>query len=188
MAGSSKSAEVDAVRQGTEDEALPLYSRDGVPRDSGDKDGDGELNEQASRLRLDHSNQEVIPDVVSCLTHLKLLRAFEQLKQKIGYTDGLWDIWDSRSQGKIEILAKLREKRWAVYVARAVDRYEAWWKSFVPDMLTEKDMLKGESKGARSANFQSFTSAHEPLRWSKEILPPPGEFPYWTKYCPQRPS
>ncbi|KAI8169637.1 hypothetical protein K4K49_012044 [Colletotrichum sp. SAR 10_70] len=100
-----------------------------------------------------------IPTEAQCLAHLRLLYAFNRLKTETGYRNGLWNIFDSRAgpqasatNGKnaaipdpaepnIDILVKLREKRWAVYVARAVSRYEAWWSSFVPDMLLEKDML-----------------------------------------------
>ena len=38
------------------------------------------------------------PVVDTCLAHLKLLRAFEELKSRTGLADGLWDIWDSRAQ------------------------------------------------------------------------------------------
>ncbi|KAK8050282.1 hypothetical protein PG994_012012 [Apiospora phragmitis] len=122
------------------------------------------------------------PAVDTCLAHLKLLRAFEELKNRIGLTDGLWDIWDSRAQkanrggpgrsnDTLDILVKLREKRWAVYVARAVDRYEAWWKSFVPVMLTESDMM-ADGKDGQLSRFESFTSKREPMIWTSSSLPP----------------
>ncbi|KAK7951046.1 uncharacterized protein PG986_006774 [Apiospora aurea] len=118
------------------------------------------------------------PVVDTCLAHLKLLRAFEGLKSRTGLTDGLWDIWDSRAQnasrgGPLDILVKLREKRWAVYVARAVDRYEAWWKSFVPTMLTEFDMVADGKDGQLSRcpsrlacpHAQPRTFLEDCLRW-----------------------
>jgi hypothetical protein len=45
---------------------------------------------------------------------------------------GLWDA-DTAQFGKSnEILGRIREKRWAVYTARAVDRYTKWWDACPP--------------------------------------------------------
>jgi hypothetical protein len=117
------------------------------------------------------------PQADACLAHLRLLYAFERLKSETGYQDGLWDIWDSRAGGPTasnaaDILVKLREKRWAVYVARAVDRYEAWWKSFVPQMLKEKETMAGE--GADQQRYEGFTE-NKPTIWNEEMLPPLGK-------------
>ncbi|KAJ0331855.1 hypothetical protein COL5a_002524 [Colletotrichum fioriniae] len=46
----------------------------------------------------------------------------------------------------LDILIRLREKRWAIYLGRAVDRYAAWWRGFDPNMLLESDMLVVETK------------------------------------------
>ncbi|KAL0780689.1 hypothetical protein CaCOL14_002024 [Colletotrichum acutatum] len=46
----------------------------------------------------------------------------------------------------LDILIRLREKRWAIYLGRAVDRYAAWWRTFTPNMLLESDMLVAEPK------------------------------------------
>ncbi|KXH32314.1 hypothetical protein CSIM01_05736 [Colletotrichum simmondsii] len=64
----------------------------------------------------------------------------------------------------LDILIRLCEKRWAIYLGRAVDRYAAWWRSFGPDMLLESDMLiigsepsrpVSSSNGGDSAERQS---------------------------------
>ncbi|OLN96095.1 Glycine-rich domain-containing protein 1-like protein 2 [Colletotrichum chlorophyti] len=68
-----------------------------------------------------------------------------------------------------DVLVKLREKRWAVYVGRAVDRYVAWWRSFVPDMLREKDMVDPDEE--RKDRFEGFTRS-EPMVWNADMLPP----------------
>ncbi|KAI8193166.1 hypothetical protein KHU50_012681 [Colletotrichum sp. SAR 10_65] len=116
------------------------------------------LTEPLENLSISHF-PTAVPTEAHCLAHLRLLYAFNRLKTETGYRNGLWNIFDSRAgsqtsahdskkaaisdpaEPSIDILVKLREKRWAVYVARAVSRYEAWWSSFVPDMLLEKDML-----------------------------------------------
>jgi len=81
------------------------------------------------------------PSVETCLAHLKLLFAFQALREEVGYTDGLFGLWDARvlagggQQGpgrdreRLERLGLVREKRWALYVARAVDRYATWWRT-----------------------------------------------------------
>ncbi|KAL9942838.1 hypothetical protein ACHAQF_005905 [Verticillium nonalfalfae] len=54
----------------------------------------------------------------ACLAHLRLLFAFQVLKNEVGYTDGLWEIWDERAKGSAQVLAALREKRWALGTSR----------------------------------------------------------------------
>lgn len=114
----------------------------------------------------------------TCLAHLKLLAAFEALKEDVGYADGLWEIFDSRvmnPQGDVvekdadpkQALAQLREKRWALFVARAVDRYEAWWDTMVGEPLTEDHM-----KDPASPNYINFVHTHSTMRWA--VLPPLG--------------
>lgn len=115
------------------------------------------------------------PDPDVCLAHLRLLTAFEKLQSCVGFQDGLWDVWDNRASSAdnpLDIIVNLREKRWAVFVARAVDRYENWWRAFGPDMLLEKDMLQGS--GSAPEKYESFFEA-TPLAWKPDMLPPLGK-------------
>lgn len=127
-------------------------------------------------LSLDLSETaSTTPDSNSCLAHVRLLCAFEKLKHSIGFKDGLWEIWDNRAasaDNSLEVLVKLREKRWAIYIARAVVRYEAWWDSFPQDMLLEKDMMRGAS--CAPEKFTGFVDA-KPVPWKLEVLPPIGQ-------------
>lgn len=142
------------------------------------------------------------PDADTCLAHLKLLFAIQGMKEEVGYTDGLWNIWDTRaddnatvsdladletasasasvpangevSNKKLAILSKIREKRWAIFLARAVDRYEAWWTSMqIPNGgLTESDMHT-----PRTDKYDLFVSSSKDLvRWDASNLPPLGEY------------
>ena len=83
-----------------------------------------------SNLNLDASRT---PTTGQCIAHLKLLEAFHQLREDIALKDGLFGICDNfadmkvTAQEKAELLVKIREKRWAVYVARAAKRFERWW-------------------------------------------------------------
>lgn len=70
-----------------------------------------------------------------------------------------------------DVLVKIREKRWAIYVGRAVDRYVAWWQSFVPDMLLEDDMV-GPAPG-REDRYEGFPTS-QPMVWNANMLPPLG--------------
>ncbi len=130
-----------------------------------------------------------------CLVHLKLLHAINAMKEDVGYTDGLWGIWDSlvtdskgysldptgihsdnekakmtEDEEKKMMLSKLREKRWAIFVARAVDRYEAWWNAQEIMMLTEGDMTVKDGD-----NYMRFPSTSRKFDWQVSTLPPLGQ-------------
>lgn len=131
------------------------------------------------------------PDVDTCVAHLKLLFAFESMKEDVGYTDGLWNIWDSRADLDIELstadlealgargekrlpdderklkLSKIREKRWALFVARAVDRYESWWASLPHSMLHEDDMNE-----EAPSFYNHFVTETNKWPWVSHMLPP----------------
>ena len=132
------------------------------------------------------------PDSDTCLAHLKLLYAIQGMKEDVGYTDGLWNIWDSRADDEREDLSlgampdaapakladddkrkiaisKIREKRWAVFVARAVDRYESWWQSLSGVMLREADM-----EDAKSPKYVKLPSDSTITAWKEDMLPPLG--------------
>ncbi|TDZ16366.1 hypothetical protein Cob_v010708 [Colletotrichum orbiculare MAFF 240422] len=132
------------------------------------------------------------PDVDSCLAHLKLLYAIQTLKEEVGYTDGLWDLWDSRagplpdsekaasskeSEDRVkDVLAKIREKRWAVYLARAVDRYETWWKALSPYRLREEDMKRDDEK------YATFADGGADFPWTVDVLPPLDVLMIWHSH------
>lgn len=71
--------------------------------------------------------QKPTPD--QCLAHLKLLEAFHLLREEISQHDSLFGIYDKfATTNDTELLAKIREKRWQIYVSKAAKRFEAWWK------------------------------------------------------------
>lgn len=88
-------------------------------------------------LSLEHESE--FPASHQCIAHLKLLECFYRLRQKIGSSDGLFGIKDSAvtdgqppDSDAAVLLAKLAEKRWAIYVARAADRFGAWSRRAAP--------------------------------------------------------
>lgn len=77
---------------------------------------------------------------------MKLLEAFNQLREDIGNSDDLFGIADlfindsgdadskqpNAQNAQALAQVRVREKRWAVFVTRAVDRFAKWWDACVP--------------------------------------------------------
>jgi hypothetical protein len=114
--------------------------------------------EQASRQeqhaqhppQIANSAVQLSPDLPSaedCVAHLKLLECFYRLRQNIASTNGLFGIscdifndldqsaprTDTHKDKNTEIITLLAEKRWQVYVSRAVERFSRWRYSLEPD-------------------------------------------------------
>lgn len=119
----------------------------------------------------------VAPTPETCLAHLKLLHCFHSLKEDIGYADGLFGIWDARAEmadNREDMLGKLREKRWSVYIARAVERFEDWWLKFLCP-LDNSERLECKQMFSTSGKFTYFTATGmNTIAWTKEMLPPIG--------------
>ncbi|KAH8693824.1 hypothetical protein BGW36DRAFT_361660 [Talaromyces proteolyticus] len=108
-----------------------------------------------------------------CILHLKLLAAFAELRAAISSDDGLFGIYDEQAnrfveeQFKIRALARIREKRWAIYTSRAVDRYTDWWFNSVLSTgkpTTVADMLYSK--------YSLITKKMPSLNWEAKNLPP----------------
>lgn len=134
---------------------------------------------QAAMARLSYSSHlgnAVNKDTI--FSHLKLLHAFQALKEEVGYSNGLWNIWDAQATqlphadeaAKTRALSRLREKRWAVFVARAVDRYETWWRTLPSSMLQEQDMASPDSP-----KYMTYALHGQGMVWTAEMLPPLGK-------------
>ena len=128
-----------------------------------------------SNLNLSHSPKPT-PD--RCIAHLKLLEAFHQLREDVSFEDGRFGIHDSFSdvveshRERDEILAKIREKRWQIYVTKASKRFERWWASCV-EPNDEKNRLLGQSR--IPFIFKQSPDIGEALEWTKDQMPPLGK-------------
>lgn len=117
------------------------------------------------------------PDL--CIAHLKFLEAFHQLREDIACQDGLFGISDAFADAaqsdpeRAKLLAKIREKRWQVYVTKASKRFERWWVTCV-EPNEEKDRLLGQSK--MPSIFKKSPEHGAQLEWSKDDLPPLGQY------------
>lgn len=139
-----------------------------------------EMNAAFANLNI-LENPTEFPTADQSLAHLKLLNAFYALKEDIGYTDGIFDLWDSRvevynleSVDRDKALAKTREKRWALFIARAVERFEEWW---VNVLCRREDgrRLEGKEMLADNAMFTTFMYRGVVQKWTSAMLPPLGK-------------
>jgi hypothetical protein len=159
-------------------EALPTYAvTDPLPAAPEPIDGPTAeaLSAAFSSLRLSDA-PPAFPDTDSCLAHLKLLSTFHALKEDVGYTDGLFNLWDAKCElldNREESLAKMREKRWVLFIARAVERFEDWWLN-VLCYGEEARRLEGKEMVATSLKFMEFTKRGRVQKWTTSMLPPIG--------------
>ena len=135
-----------------------------------------DINAAFTSLNLTTS-PSAIPTTDECLAHLKLLSAFHVLKEDVGYTDGLFGLWDARcdkvdEKDRGKALASIHEKRWALYVARTVDRFQDWWTKV---LCLNKNRLEWKAMLTDSAGFARFTEVQSRMTWGKDTLPPLGE-------------
>ncbi|KAL1958397.1 hypothetical protein VTO42DRAFT_4498 [Malbranchea cinnamomea] len=122
--------------------------------------------------------ETVTPD--ECIAHLKLLSAMTDLRDTISRTDGLFSVHDSQigpssadGQQRAKALALLREKRWQIYVSRAVDRFTKWIQNCI-----RVDHGLGWNNGvitmeeAEKAGCRAWTRWNYRIPWTVEMLPP----------------
>lgn len=127
---------------------------------------------------LDLSSQPPASTTVTrdqCVVHLKFLAVLADLRDAISSDDGLFGILDAEAEQfpneLNEARARIREKRWAVYTARAVERYTKWWSTGLPrsrPMATINDL--------ESIDYESILNCGTIVAWSTENLPPLGKY------------
>lgn len=102
-----------------------------------------------------------------CITHLKFLSATAKLRNFVRETDKLFGIHDSEAQNfsdphkQAQAAVRIQEKRWAVYVTRAVDRFTTWWQTCLPSSNDNRISMWNHSSEARIA-------------WTAHMMPPLG--------------
>jgi hypothetical protein len=137
-----------------------------------------ELNAAFSNLNIPE-NPPPFPSPEHCLVHLKLLNVFHAVKEDIGYTDGLFGLWDSRCEivegkDREKLHSRIREKRWAIYLARAVERFEDWWLKVLCPREDGK-RLQGKEMVLENKSFVQFPETGVAQNWTKAMLPPVGK-------------
>ncbi|WPH00759.1 glycine-rich domain-containing protein 2 [Acrodontium crateriforme] len=162
--------------------ALPEYSAEDAIQPP-------DLTAGFSNLDFDKVSNTGLPGVNDCIAHLKLLECFYRLRQKIGSTDGLYGInndvilnaSDIIGQEKLpELLSKLAEKRWAIYVARAADRFEQWVNVVLPgDTMLNRAKLELDGK---KGNLCKPCVDKPPLQLNSNSMPPIDVLLVWHAY------
>jgi hypothetical protein len=175
--GNSASSAANIPSLSQSKDAPPAYAETGPVRRAPGPSPQ-ELNAAFSRLTLPEA-PVLFPTADHCLAHLKLLNSFQALKEDIGYTDGLFGLRDERCEvleGKErdEALAKTREKRWALYIARGVERFEVWWLKYLC-ILEDSKRLETKQMISTTLEYTTFTGRGTPLQWTTAMLPPLGK-------------
>ncbi|KFY30091.1 hypothetical protein V494_08272, partial [Pseudogymnoascus sp. VKM F-4513 (FW-928)] len=150
------------------------------------------------------------PTAEETLGHLKLLEAFYALKDEVAYTDGAFGLYDCRAPGtedsvagdqpatirRLEALAQIREKRWALYVTRAADRFESWWTKILTPMDKAFCNSLGPSLGVsrlRTSDLSNLASWNKFVSnpalnksfkwvWTRDMLPPLDVLMVWHSF------
>ncbi|KAL4983569.1 hypothetical protein BDW68DRAFT_194326 [Aspergillus falconensis] len=106
-----------------------------------------------------------------CIAHLKFLAALSDLRDTVTSMPYLFDIPDPDPQEFSthinEAWALVKEKRWAVYTAKAVARYTSWWDVCVPASRPRPTVQQ-----LSSSAFDNITVCKSPLTWTQNELPP----------------
>ncbi|KAH0373092.1 hypothetical protein KCU65_g761, partial [Aureobasidium melanogenum] len=154
---------------------------------------------EKQQYNVEQASDAVDPDLPSTedtIAHLKLLECFYRLKQKIASTDGTFGISsdiisescqttppkDGPHNNKTsEILTLLAEKRWQVYVSRAVDRFSQWRYTLEPD--TDYYTFKHAWSGlGRELTERVNPEKVKPLAFDETNLPPIDVLMVWHSY------
>jgi hypothetical protein len=137
---------------------------------------DDPVAQLSAELKL---NLQVSSDIKSisrdeCVAHLKFLAVLADLRENISGDDGLFGIKDLEAdrfpESINEARARIREKRWAVYTARAVDRYTVWWATGLPRSRPNACLSDVES-----ADYEDIINPKTRVAWSPDNLPPIGK-------------
>ena len=189
-----KEAEAESERNNCNSNANGSSPPPEYTQEAQDYDGDNvlqppDMTAGFSNLRLDdESNKSKTPQVDQTIAHLKLLECFYRLRQKIGSSDGLFGLADSlvldkglaTSDKTPENLAKLSEKRWAIYVSRAVDRFATWSASILPntEMMRRTELVTVGEKG----RLCDPSPKNAPIWFEKQNMPPVDVLMVWHAY------
>lgn len=123
------------------------------------------------------------PTPGQAIAHIELLVAFSNLRDEIMKNDGLFDLWNNDATAKTSV-EEIQEKRWAVFVTTAVDRFSVWWRALamIADgpTLTVHDTRKFQ-RGAYLKRY--YEERGKPMVQNRAELPPLGKFASGRPVC-----
>ncbi|KAJ5240596.1 uncharacterized protein N7469_002187 [Penicillium citrinum] len=146
----------------------PPYS---ALNENGIGDTSASLNDLSQVNSITSTNNVTAQESVA---HLKLISAIASLRDSVRKTDNLFGICDNDARGfseprkQAQAASCVQEKRWAVYVARAVERFTTWWETTVPSPET----IEISSPDTPETN----------VLWSVDMLPPLDIIMVWHSF------
>lgn len=193
----AKADEAANQNHGPSSDPVPEYSESQVSPPDYTADGDAlppDYTAGFASLSISDEPSLEIPQVNETIAHLKTLECFYRLKQTIATTDGIFGIDNAKvvdiartfglgnGDGADEFLPRLAEKRWAIYVSRAVDRFHAWVSTAVP-ATTMPTMAELEESG-RSGHIvmESAHVQHQMPPIDRSNMPPVDVLMVWHAY------
>ncbi|KAI9717597.1 MAG: hypothetical protein M1828_007158 [Chrysothrix sp. TS-e1954] len=125
------------------------------------------------------NNTSDIPTPDKTIVHLKLLHAVQSLRNQISSKEGLYGLKDDciLSRGLNEEMraafnAKVSEKRWAVFVTQALDRFTVWW-DMLKRQYNARPLELGDIHHERGKMPISIKRRPDvALSWENGVLPP----------------
>ncbi|KAG8533581.1 uncharacterized protein KY384_001321 [Bacidia gigantensis] len=132
-----------------------------------------------SNLNLASSD---FPTSDQCLAHLKFLETLYQLREDIETRDGLFGVKDSfnleheGTEAHARVVSTIRQKRWAVYVSKAAQRFEKWWTHAVQPGA---ERLNGYNM---TTQLSRFVYEGKALKFEAHDLPPLDVLMVWHAY------
>ena len=109
-----------------------------------------------------HPHSINLPSIANCITHLRLLSAFSQLKETVYSRRELLQPQDSCSPGEAAL-------RWIIFVAVAVTRFETWLQKTLPTGFRPS---LARSTATNPSEMDKLLEQTEPLAWTQDLLPP----------------
>lgn len=158
----------------------PTYSNSSAPPyEHVDFDAPPDLSAGFANLKL-FPGKSPVPRPDACTAHLKLLESFSRLREDVGSTDGLFGICNSvitTLNGGVEstdtkALSVLAEKRWVVYVSRAVDRFARWRDAVAP--ATRHMTVPYCDQGGRLEHQVGYDQNPDTVKLDMSNMPPLG--------------
>ena len=202
-------AEVNSIHSSnsSSDAAPPSYSEVSPDFDGENAIQPPDLTSGFSNLSLERAGEDGLPTPVSqpfplssttltqskdqCTAHLKTLECFYRLRQTIGSSDGLFGI-DNKAVHDSgledgphvpELLAKLAEKRWLIYVTRAVDRFDAWYRAITPNAkMATREVLDFDKEHRTDVSPVELLKTIRPLEFTKDNIPAVDVLMVWHSY------
>lgn len=152
------------------------------------KENNDSLGKTSDVLEQSHSVEYLNTGVSSartvtpreCIDHLRFLTALANLQHYIRTKDGLFGINhpDRHFTDDSALNDRVEEKRWQVYVSRAVERFKEWWIS-LPTYKKQPTVMSLKRFAMNPLALPDNLS----IRLSKSELPPLGESMIVSNIC-----